>query len=119
MTATTTARPVCRHCHRAPVSRGRGLCWGCGRDPAVLTQYPPVSKYGVRGVGTGGGGNPRTPTAALPGSEEKLAALEERAASGQGLFHPLDGQGRGMHPAHTPAARQHGNVGPRTEGGAR
>lgn len=34
---------------------------------------------------------PATPTLALPGSPEKLAVLEARAAAGVQLFHPRDG----------------------------
>ena len=30
------------------------------------------------------------PTAALPGTEEKVRVLEERARLGQALWHPLD-----------------------------
>jgi hypothetical protein len=33
---------------------------------------------------------PSSPTAALPGSPEKIAVLEQRALLGQQLFHPDD-----------------------------
>jgi hypothetical protein len=36
------------------------------------------------------GALPETPTGALPGSEERLRVLEERAAAGLALFHPRD-----------------------------
>jgi hypothetical protein len=38
-----------------------------------------------------GGGQPCEPTAALPGTPEKVAILEERARMRQELWHPLDG----------------------------
>jgi hypothetical protein len=34
---------------------------------------------------------PPCPTAARPGTPEKVAVLEERAAAGLRLFHPMDG----------------------------
>jgi len=41
---------TCRHCQRAPVSRPRGLCWGCYYTPTIRDLYPSVSKFGRRGV---------------------------------------------------------------------
>jgi hypothetical protein len=35
---------------------------------------------------------PKEPTAALPGSEEKVLVMIERAARREQLFHPLDGR---------------------------
>jgi hypothetical protein len=39
----------------------------------------------------GPGAVPREPTEALPGSEQKIRIMTERAARRQQLFHPLDG----------------------------
>lgn len=44
--------------------------------------------YGVRPL-------PLVPTAALPGTEAKVAVLEERARLRLNLWHPLDAKGRG------------------------
>ena len=83
---------LCRHCHRASVNRPRGLCWSCYYTPGVREQYPSTSKFARRGVGNFcGNAQPCEPTAALPGSPEKVAILEERARMRQQLWHPLDG----------------------------
>jgi hypothetical protein len=86
---------LCRHCHAACVNRPRGLCWSCYYAPGIRDLYPPTSKFARRGVGNGSKGRrlPATPTAAPPGSAEKLAVLEARAAAGEALFHPLDALG--------------------------
>jgi hypothetical protein len=53
--------------------------------------YPSVSKFTRRGVGLGSGRVPLPePTAALPGTPEKVRVLEERARRRQQLFHPDD-----------------------------
>ena len=82
----------CRHCLRAPVSRPRGLCWGCYYTPGVRERYPSTSKFGRRGVGNFNGNAPLPafPTQALPGTPEKVAVLEERARLKQCLWHPDD-----------------------------
>jgi hypothetical protein len=82
----------CRHCRRNPVGRPRGLCWSCYNTPGVRGIYPSTSKFARQGVGNfcGAGALPHAPTAALPGSPEKVAVLEERAERRQQLWHPLD-----------------------------
>lgn len=83
---------LCRHCHRSSVNRPRGLCWSCYYTPGVRELYPSTSKFARRGVGNFcGNAQPCEPTHALPGSEEKVAVLEERARMRQQLWHPLDG----------------------------
>jgi hypothetical protein len=54
--------------------------------------YPSTSKYARRGVGDFNGQTKLAtqPTKALPGSEEKVAILAERARLGQSLWHPQD-----------------------------
>jgi hypothetical protein len=82
---------ACRHCQRSRVNRPRGLCWSCYYRPGVREQYPSTSKFGRRGVGHFSGAAPLPiPTAALPGSQEKLAVLVQRAERHQALFHPCD-----------------------------
>jgi hypothetical protein len=83
---------LCRHCHRAPSNRPRGLCWSCYYTPGVRALYPSTSKFARRGVGdfNGKAGRPALPTPALPGSPGKVAVLMERARLRQDLWHPLD-----------------------------
>lgn len=83
---------ICQHCHHAPVSRPRGLCWSCYYSPGVRDLYPSTSKFGRRGPGNFNGCAPLPafPTPSLPGTREKLAILEERARLKQSLWHPDD-----------------------------
>ena len=84
---------ICRNCNRSKVNRPRGLCWSCYYRPGVREQYPSTSKFARRGVGNfcGAAARPTKPTAAQPGTPEKLAVLEERARLRQELWHPDDG----------------------------
>ena len=83
---------ICRHCHRAPVSRPRGLCWSCYYTPGVRDLYPTTSKFGRRGLGNLNCCAPLQtfPTRARPGSAEKIAVLQERVTLKQSLWHPDD-----------------------------
>ena len=83
---------LCRHCNRVPSNRPRGLCWSCYYTPGVRDLYPSTSKFARRGVSdyNGDGQLPTEPTSALPGSAEKVAILEARAARGESLWHPHD-----------------------------
>lgn len=82
---------LCRHCNRVPCNRPRGLCWSCYYRPGVRERYPSTSKYARRGVpGHAAGRPPPEPTAALPGTPEKVAVLGRRARLGQALWHPRD-----------------------------
>lgn len=87
--------PWCRHCRKRFINRPRGLCWGCYYAPGVKEMYPSTSKYARRGVGNLSGGVPLPlkPTTAAPGTPEKLAVMEARAAAGFAVFHPLDAPG--------------------------
>lgn len=83
---------LCRHCQKVRSNRPRGLCWSCYYRPGVRDQYPSTSKYARRGVSDFNG---RTkgldePTLALPGTDEKVAILAERARRGLSLWHPND-----------------------------
>src|SRR5262245_27332433 len=46
----------------------------------------------------GPGALPKEPTDALPGSEEKICIMIERAARREQLFHPLDGPAAKLRP---------------------
>jgi hypothetical protein len=83
---------LCRHCHAAPVSRPRGLCWSCYYAPGVRDLYPSTSKYARRGLNdfNGRATLPQAATRALPGSPEKVTILEQRARHRQALWHPQD-----------------------------
>jgi hypothetical protein len=82
---------LCRHCGRCPVSRPRGLCWGCYYAPGVRDMYPITSNFARRGVPDfNGRARLPAPTPALPGTPEKVAVLEQRALLRQMLWHPRD-----------------------------
>lgn len=83
---------LCRHCSRVRPSRPRGLCWSCYYTPGVRDQYPSTSKFARRGLEDFNGRVPLPPfpTAAMPGTPEKVAVLEERARMRVSLWHPLD-----------------------------
>ena len=38
-------KKTCRHCHKRPAWRPRGLCWSCHRNTAIRALYPIESKY--------------------------------------------------------------------------
>jgi hypothetical protein len=83
---------MCRHCNRARSNRPRGLCWSCYYTPGIRDQYPSTSKFARRGVSDFNGQIklPSGPTSAFPGTPEKVAILEQRAARGEALWHPED-----------------------------
>lgn len=84
-------KPLCRHCQKVKSNRPRGLCWSCYYTPGVRELYPSTSKFARRGVADfNGRARMPEPTAALPGTSEKVRVLEERARLGQQLWHPLD-----------------------------
>ena len=87
---------ACRHCGRSKVCRPRGLCWSCYYTPGVKERFPPVSKFGVRGIGHSAGRLAPVPTDAAPGSDEKVAAMAWRVSNGYLPFHPLDGVARAL-----------------------
>lgn len=88
---------TCRHCQQRKVSRPRCLCRKCYHTPEVRALYssiPPV--FGTaRAIPDFNGSAPlsASPTAAVPGSEKKIAVLAGRAARGETLWHPQDGRG--------------------------
>lgn len=84
----------CRHCKHLRLWTCRGLCWTCIHTPEISQAYPSESKFSQdSGVGKFYGlGKPTTPTNALPGTPEKVAVLEARAAAGEQMWHPEDGR---------------------------
>ena len=82
-------RPLCRHCHHFFITRSRRLCWACFYTREL---YPPTHKNARRGIGNGFivAPLPARPTLAPPGSLEKVAVMERRAAKREQLFHPED-----------------------------
>jgi hypothetical protein len=72
------------------------LCRSCYYTPGVKELYPPTTKSARHGADNFTGGAPLpAPTAAAPGTPEKLAVLEWRAALRQALFHPADARHAG------------------------
>ena len=86
---------LCAECGWRQISKGfRGLCKHCYMTPEIRAKYPPRSKGNHRGHaiidGNKGPMPLPEPTAAIPGSPEKIAVLEERARTGKRLWHPDD-----------------------------
>jgi hypothetical protein len=92
---TTCRNPGCRRRCRP---HRRGLCWQCYLNPLVRSTFPSESAHGkrLRGDGCeeldfdGPAPLPKTPTAAGPGTLEKIEVLGERAGNGVQLDHPHD-----------------------------
>jgi ribosomal protein L37E len=82
----------CRHCGRQRVNRPRGLCWTCYYTPSIRARYASTSKFARRGIAdiANGAAKPSEATGALPGTDEKLRILSERAERHESLWHPLD-----------------------------
>jgi len=86
-------KPICQHCNQHIASRPRGLCWTCYYTPGLRDGYPvkdsPSNRRG-HGFAVVRTSTAESPTAAAPGSEEKIAVLEARMKAGQDLWHPDD-----------------------------
>lgn len=91
---------MCQHCNSMRANRPRGLCWTCYYAPGRRDLYPSTSKYGRRGVCEedfhGGLQSPPLPTDAVPGTEDKIRVLEQRAAMLCSLWHEDDATLRAM-----------------------
>lgn len=82
--------PICRHCERTRRNLYRkGLCRQCHKRHA--NQYQSPYQHGQRSPIATGRLLPE-PTAARPGTPEKIQVMIERAERGELLFHPLDGR---------------------------
>jgi len=82
------------HCGEVRRILARGLCTVCHRTPAVCCLYPPIRDCRRRQPEVpdffGRAKLPADATQAQPGSQDKVAVLEARAAAGLALFHPGD-----------------------------
>lgn len=87
-------RGQCKHCKHRNAARPRGLCYICYTLPGVREAYPALKTL-RRGVEDGYGYRCMAPagTVALPGTEEKIRVMEERASQGLNIWHPLDNSG--------------------------
>lgn len=87
---------ICLHCRRSCRRKARGLCWPCYYTPEVRRLYASRrgdAWHGLPDRQPGESPAPAAgPTSALPGSAAKIAALAERAARGEELFHGEDGR---------------------------
>jgi hypothetical protein len=84
---------LCRHCQRGSANRPRGLCWSCYYSPGVRKKYPSTSRFARWGLANYSQRKRLAlpqPTAALPGTPEKVAVLMERVRRKQALWHPQD-----------------------------
>jgi hypothetical protein len=81
---------LCRHCGVCSVSRPRGLCWSCYYAPGIRERYPAKYVLSATPDGHGRSALPETPTRAVPGSEEKIEVLGQRARRRLELWHPGD-----------------------------
>jgi hypothetical protein len=83
---------LCRNCNKVRSNRPRGLCYSCYYKPEVRALFPSTSKFARKGSGIDVYLPPLSdePTAASPGSEDKILVLMERARNGQCLWHPMD-----------------------------
>lgn len=86
---------VCQHCQEARKLMRRNLCKRCYMDRKIRYRYRSIP--GPRRPETAPGvvlpssyRMPGTPTQAVPGSEEKIMILQERASRRESLFHPQD-----------------------------
>jgi hypothetical protein len=82
---------LCRHCGKRIACRTSDLCTPCYNVAEIRQKYRHLAKSSDhRGVGTAGSRMPSRPTRALPGTPEKVAVLEQRAARNEALWHPKD-----------------------------
>lgn len=91
----------CSYCQIRKAQRSLGgvpLCTKCALNDEVRKLIPPYtpSQCGRKGVDSLVGmtdhpsAEPDAPIEYMPGSDEKMSAMSERALKGQALFHPND-----------------------------
>lgn len=84
----------CRHCGSVRGdSRCRRLCYYCYGDVVIRALYPslrPADRANWGGDNTSSSRPLPAPTAAFPGTPQKIEVLAARAEAGQQLWHPLD-----------------------------
>ena len=81
----------CCYCHLPRRLICRSLCRSCWSNRAVRRRFPAQKQETRLGRPDGRGLQLPPPTAARPGTAEKIAVFEMRAVMGYKLFHPLDG----------------------------
>ncbi len=87
------SRKQCRHCKVRKVSKPKGLCYGCGTNPAICSLYPCYAvKVNNRGHAVGNVNPPLPPerTGAPPGSPRRVLVMGERMKAGFAPLHPDD-----------------------------
>lgn len=86
----------CVHCSHRRAARPRRLCFACYENRSVRERYPRQSTAQFEAVSDYCGRSPlpQHPTAFGPGTEGKIAVLQERASRGEALWHPLDARER-------------------------
>lgn len=102
----------CPHCERENVPiKARGICRKCYAFPEIRCLYDCLPHYVKPIQGPGSDTIVKRPlpepTDALPGTEEKVKVLKERAMLGQQLWHPLDAQWENLEQM---AERMPGNI---------
>ena len=82
----------CRCCHHRLADRPFRLCRTCYANSRARIRFLALNKFARRGIADyyGPCDAPALPTEALPGTEEKVTVLAERAKLGQELWHPRD-----------------------------
>src|SRR5262249_38663014 len=80
----------CRGCGRRISGLVNTLCPVCNRRPAVQAKCRRLDRLEAPLDFNGGARLPATPTSALPGPPEEVAALADRARAGVTLWHPHD-----------------------------
>lgn len=88
----------CAHCEERPGVYPGGLCRPCYLDPLIKRRYVGVARdYGLNAdTQRYDAPMPGGPTAALPGTPEKIAVMEARNERGEQLHHPLDARWMGV-----------------------
>ena len=83
-------RKHCKHCDHTPANAPRGLCWVCYRNKEVRRLHGVSTRSGVEDFN----GKAREPesTMTLPGTQDKVAVLMERARRGESLWHRKDAE---------------------------
>ncbi|GEM_PF-286348 len=91
---------ICRSCNKVRANRPRGLCYCCYYNPEVRNLFPSTSKFAKKGAGVDVTTSVLSlePTRAIPGTEEKIRILMERATNGLCLWHPMDASKSPQHP---------------------
>lgn len=84
---------TCVSCGKVGNLRGRSLCNMCHSQPDIRSKYTFIGEGKYHGEGDFNGGYTlaSSPTFTLPGTEERILALQKRVEQRVSLWHPLDG----------------------------